>query len=219
MAERKLTQFDSLTDSIAGVIRARILKGEYKIGEKIKETHVAEELRVSRTPIRKAFKQLEEEGLIEYVPNKGCFARGFTKRDIEDVYAVRKVLEELTVEWAVKRITDEEIRRMAEKCKEMQGYVDQADSARVLASNKEFHEIIYNATGSRFMSQVLRSYKEYIEQTTRPIFYEPKFLQQIVDEHREILKAFEKRDTESAVAAMSRHMTNSMGRAEYVYKV
>ena len=56
MTERKLTQFDSLTDSIAGVIRARILKGEYKIGEKIKETHVAEELRVSRTPIRKAFK-------------------------------------------------------------------------------------------------------------------------------------------------------------------
>lgn len=219
MADRKLTQFESLTDSIAGVIRGRILKGEYKIGEKIKETHVAEELRVSRTPIRKAFKELEEEGLIEYVPNKGCFARGFTKRDIEDVYAVRKVLEELTVEWAVKRITDEEVAKMAEKCEEMQGYVDQADSARVLASNKEFHEIIYHATGSRFMSQVLRSYKEYIEQTTRPIFYEPKFLQQIVDEHRAIVDAFEKRDTEKAVAAMSQHMTNSMGRAEYVYKV
>ena len=162
---------------------------------------------------------LKEEGLIEYVPNKGCFAKGFTKRDIEDVYAVRKVLEELTVEWAVKRITDEEVAKMAEKCEEMQGYVDQADSARVLASNKEFHEIIYHATGSRFMSQVLRSYKEYIEQTTRPIFYEPKFLQQIVDEHRAIVDAFEKRDTEEAVAAMSQHMTNSMGRAEYVYKV
>ena len=219
MSDKKLPQFDSLTDNIAGIIRARILKGEYKIGEKIKETHVAEELRVSRTPIRKAFKQLEEEGLIEYVPNKGCFAKGFTKRDIEDVYAIRKVLEELTVEWAVKRITDEEVAKMAEKCEEMQGYVDQADSASVLASNKEFHEIIYRATGSRFMSQILRSYKEYIEQTTRPIFYEQKFLQQIVDEHRAIVDAFERRDTESAVAAMSRHMTNSMGRAEYVYKV
>ncbi len=219
MADKENTQFDSLTDNIAGVIRARILKGEYKIGEKIKETHVAEELSVSRTPIRKAFKQLEEEGLIEYVPNKGCFAKGFTKRDIEDVYAVRKVLEELTVEWAVKRITDEEVQAMANKCQEMQGYVDQADSARVLATNKEFHEIIYHATGSRFMSQVLRSYKEYIEQTTRPIFYEPRFLQQIVDEHRAIVDAFEKRDTDKAVAAMSRHMTNSMGRAEYVYRV
>lgn len=219
MAEQELTRFDSLTDSIAGVIRARILKGEYKIGEKIKETHVAEELSVSRTPIRKAFKQLEEEGLIEYVPNKGCFAKGFTRQDIEDVYAVRKVLEELTVEWAVKRITDDDVRAMAEKCEEMQGYVDQADSARVLATNKDFHEIIYHATGSRFMSQVLRSYKEYIEQTTRPIFYEPKFLQQIVDEHRAIVAAFEKRDKEAAVAAMSEHMTNSMGRAEYVYRV
>ncbi len=219
MAEQELTRFDSLTDSIAGVIRARILKGEYKIGEKIKETHVAEELSVSRTPIRKAFKQLEEEGLIEYVPNKGCFAKGFTRQDIEDVYAVRKVLEELTVEWAVKRITDDDVRAMAEKCEEMQGYVDQADSARVLATNKDFHEIIYHATGSRFMSQVLRSYKEYIEQTTRPIFYEPKFLQQIVDEHRAIVAAFEKRDKDAAVAAMSEHMTNSMGRAEYVYRV
>ena len=219
MAEQKLTQFDSLTDNIAGVIRTRILKGEYKIGEKIKETHVAEELRVSRTPIRKAFKQLEEEGLIEYVPNKGCFARGFTKRDIEDVYAVRKVLEELTVEWAVDRITNEDIRAMADKCEEMQKYVDEGDSARVLAVNKVFHEIIYRATGSRFMSQILRSYKEYIEQTTRPIYYEKKFLQQIVDEHRAIVEAFEKRDMESAVDAMSTHMTNSMGRAEYVYKV
>ena len=219
MADKENTQFDSLTDNIAGVIRARILKGEYKIGEKIKETHVAEELSVSRTPIRKAFKQLEEEGLIEYVPNKGCFAKGFTRQDIEDVYAVRKVLEELTVEWAVKRITDDDVRAMAEKCEEMQGYVDQADSARVLATNKDFHEIIYHATGSRFMSQVLRSYKEYIEQTTRPIFYEPKFLQQIVDEHRAIVAAFEKRDKDAAVAAMSEHMTNSMGRAEYVYRV
>ena len=83
---------NSLTEEIAGILRSRILKGEYKIGEKIKETHVAEELKVSRTPIRKAFKQLEDEGLIEYVPNRGCFARGFTRRDVEDIYSIRKAL-------------------------------------------------------------------------------------------------------------------------------
>ena len=212
-------QFDSLTDNIAEVIRERILKGEYKIGEKIKETHVAEELRVSRTPIRKAFKQLEREGLVEYIPNRGCFARGFTRQDIEDVYAIRKALEELTTEWAVDRITAGDIDAMQAKCDEMQAFVDKGDSANVLSSNKEFHEIIYQATGSRFMSQVLRSYKEYIEQTTRPIFYEKKFLQEIVDEHRAILDGFEAHDKEAAVKAMSDHMTNSMGRAEYVYKV
>ena len=129
MSINKETQFDSLTESIAEVMRERILKGEYKIGEKIKETHVAEELRVSRTPIRKAFKQLEQEGLIEYLPNRGCYAKGFTKRDIEDVYAIRKALEELTTEWAVARITDEDIAQMEEKCDEMQGYVNKGDSA------------------------------------------------------------------------------------------
>lgn len=219
MSSKINLQYDSLTDSIAEVMRERILKGEYKIGEKIKETHVADELRVSRTPIRKALKQLEEEGLIEYVPNRGCFAKGFTKRDIEDIYAIRKALEELTTEWAVSNITDDDIANMKAKCDKMQSYVDTGDSAHVLSVNKEFHEIIYRATGSRFMSQVLRSYKEYIEQTTKPIFYEPKFLQQIVDEHRAIVDGFEHRDKDEAVEAMSRHMTNSMGRAEYVYRV
>ena len=58
----------SLTDEIADIIRDRVLKGEYKIGEKIKENQIATELRVSRTPIREAFKILENEGLIEYKP-------------------------------------------------------------------------------------------------------------------------------------------------------
>ena len=95
----------SLTDEIADIIRDRILKGEYKIGEKIKENQIATELRVSRTPIREAFKQLENEGLIDYIPNRGCFAKGFTKQDIEDIYAVRKALEVLSVEWAVNRLS------------------------------------------------------------------------------------------------------------------
>ena len=87
----------SLTDEIVDIIRERILKGEYRIGEKIKETQIATELKISRTPIREAFKQLESEGLIYYIPNRGCFAKGFTKRDIEDIYAVRKALEVLAV--------------------------------------------------------------------------------------------------------------------------
>ena len=57
----------SLTDEIVDIIRDRILKGEYKIGEKIKENQIATEFKVSRTPIREAFKQLENEGLIDYL--------------------------------------------------------------------------------------------------------------------------------------------------------
>ena len=160
----------SLTDEIADIIRDRILKGEYKIGEKIKENQIATELRVSRTPIREAFKQLENEGLIDYIPNRGCFAKGFTKQDIEDIYAVRKALEVLSVEWAVNRITPEEISNLQDQSDLMEFYTTRKDGRKVLEINTDFHDIIYNATGSRFMAQVLRSYKEYIEQTRKVLF-------------------------------------------------
>ena len=155
----------SLTDEIADIIRDRILKGEYKIGEKIKETQIASELKVSRTPIREAFKQLENEGLIDYIPNRGCFAKGFTKQDIEDIYAVRKALEILCVEWAVSRITEEQIQNLQDQCDLMEFYTVRQDEKKVLEINTGFHDIIYNATGSRFMAQVLRSYIEFIDQT------------------------------------------------------
>ena len=79
MSIKEFSNSFSLTDEIADIVRERILKGEYEIGEKIKENQIATELRVSRTPIREAFKLLENEGLIDYIPNRGCFAKGFTK--------------------------------------------------------------------------------------------------------------------------------------------
>lgn len=209
----------SLTDEIADIIRQRILKGEYKIGEKIKETQIATELRVSRTPIREAFKLLENEGLIDYIPNRGCFAKGFTRRDIEDIYAVRKALEVLSVEWAVNRITDKEIVQMQEQLDLMEFYTDREDGKRVLEINSDFHSIIYNATGSRFMAQVLRSYKEYIEQTRKALGGNQTSLKEILSEHRAILETIRARDVEAAKDAMSRHLDGSKRRAEFIYNI
>lgn len=207
----------SLTDEIADIIRERILKGEYNIGEKIKENQIATELRVSRTPIREAFKQLENEGLIDYIPNRGCFAKGFTKQDIEDIYAVRKALEVLAVEWAVSRITPEEINKLQDQSDLMEFYTNRKDSKKVSEINTDFHDIIYNATGSRFMAQVLRSYKEYIEQTRKALYNDQSCLEEIFQEHRTILEAIKERDVQSAKEAMARHLDGSKRRATFIY--
>lgn len=209
----------SLTDEIVDIIRERILKGEYKIGEKIKENQIASELRVSRTPIREAFKQLENEGLIDYIPNRGCFAKGFTRQDIEDLYAVRKALEILAVEWAVSRITQDEIEKLQEQSDLMEFYTTRKDGKKVLEINSDFHAVIYNATGSRFMAQVLRSYKEYIEQTRKVIFDERDYLEEIFLEHKAVLEAIKAHDVEGAKEAMARHLDGSKRRAEFIYNV
>ena len=216
-ANKDFSNTFSLTDEIADVVRERILKGEYEIGEKIKENQIATELRVSRTPIREAFKLLENEGLIDYIPNRGCFAKGFTQQDVDDIYAVREALEELAVRWSVGRITPEEITALEEQCDLMEFYTKKKDSKKVFELNNSFHDVIYASARSRFLAQVLRSYKEYIDKTRKSFFYEQSYLEGILSEHRAILEAIKDGDVDKAVAAMERHMDASKQRAEAIW--
>ncbi|MCI8608436.1 MAG: GntR family transcriptional regulator [Firmicutes bacterium] len=220
MTEKKaFSNSFSLTDEIADIIRERILKGEYEIGEKIKENQIACELRVSRTPIREAFKLLENEGLIDYIPNRGCFAKGFTKQDVDDIYAVRETLEKLAVGLATERIMPEEVAFLEEQCDLMEFYAKKKDSKRVLELNTTFHDGIYTATRSRFMAQVLRSYKVYLDKTGKTMFYEQSFLESIVKEHQAILEAIKSRDKQKAIDMVSYHLTQSRLRAEQVWNL
>lgn len=218
MTENKaFSPSSSLTEEIADIVRERILKGEYEIGEKIKENQIAEELRVSRTPIRDAFKLLENEGLIDYIPNRGCFAKGFTKRDVEDIYAVRESLEELAVMWAVERISDEEIAALEEQCDMMEFYAHKQDTKKVLELNAGFHDVIYASSRSRFLAQVLRSYKAYLDKTRKAVFYDQLYLESILREHRTILEAVRQHDKQKAIEAMKAHLNASMQRSERIW--
>jgi DNA-binding GntR family transcriptional regulator len=209
----------SLTEEIASYVRDKILKGEYGIGERIKENSLAEELRVSRTPVREAIKQLETEGLVECVPNRGCFALGFTKQDIEDIYAVRMTVEVLAMKWAVNKITEEEIKGLQEEFDIMEFYTKKGDGHKVMELNKRFHEIVYNASRSRFLVQILKSYQEYVQQTRKAAVYCESNLKEILDEHREILEAVKARDEKKAVETILNHLTNSRIRAEVGMKI
>ena len=83
------------------------------MGEKLIENKIALELKVSRTPVRDAFKQLAKEQLVDYIPNKGCFAKGFSHKDMEDIYAVRKAVERLAITWAIENADEEKIAELA----------------------------------------------------------------------------------------------------------
>ena len=218
-AKKEFSSSFTLTDEIADMVRDRILKGEYEIGEKIKETQIAAELRVSRTPIREAFKLLENEGLIDYIPNRGCFAKGFTRQDVDDIYAVREALERLAVERAVERITPEEIRELEEQWELMEFYSKKKDGKKVLELNSSFHDIIYASTRSRFMAQVLRSYKDYIDKTRKAVIYKQDYLESILKEHKKILDAIKRKEKEEAAEAMSYHLEQSHKRAEAVWNL
>ncbi|MBO4678554.1 MAG: GntR family transcriptional regulator, partial [Lachnospiraceae bacterium] len=112
--KQEVTDKYSLRGRVFNKIREDILSGKYKENDELKEIAIGEELGVSRTPVREAFRQLELEGLIQIVPNKGAYVTGITIEDVKDIYMIRSKLEGLCAAWACEHITDEQLEEMEE---------------------------------------------------------------------------------------------------------
>lgn len=213
MHQQLLTGEASLAEEIAEILRIRIITGEYAMGEKLVENKIATELKVSRTPVRDAFKQLIKEKLVEYIPNKGCFARGFTREDMRDIYAVREAVEQLAVEWAINNRTEADLTRLREQLEIMNIYTVKKMSDKLLQANEDFNNIIYQMTESRFIVQALKSYQDYIRLARKGILSREENLQEIYEEHVRIYEAIADGDTERAKEETRKHLEMSSKRA------
>ncbi len=178
---------NSLTEFVVDNIRTRILKGEYQEDEKLVETQIAKELNVSRTPVREALNHLQQEGLLEYENNKGWFAKGFSKKDFEDIYNVRLALEQLAIEICVDRIKSNEIDILLEKLEMMEFFTKKKNISKVKELNKDFHEVLYSATESRLIIKLLRTYQDYVHFARGKTVVQDGDLLDILNEHKAIL--------------------------------
>ena len=104
----------SLRGMVFTKLREDILSGKYEANEELKEIAIGEELGVSRTPVREALRQLELEGLVKIIPNKGAYVAGISNKDIHDIYMIRSYLEGLCARWACENITEEQIDEIEE---------------------------------------------------------------------------------------------------------
>ena len=125
----------SLGHRIFCILRDKILNEEYEKGQKLNEVVLSKELNISRTPIREALKQLELEGLVKSIPNKGVYVLGFSSRDIDDMLEIRVVLESLSVQLAIDRITQEELDRIKEIYDLLEFYAEKNDQERFTEVN------------------------------------------------------------------------------------
>ena len=110
--KQEVTDKYSLRGRVFHKLREDILSGKYEEHEELKEVAIGEELGVSRTPVREAFRQLELEGLIQIVPNKGAYVTGVTEKDVKDIYMIRSLLEGLCARWATEYITKEQLEEL-----------------------------------------------------------------------------------------------------------
>ncbi len=206
------TSNQPLSTNLFSKLQVDILSGKLRSGEKLTEKRICDEYKVSRTPVREALRQLEMDGLIENIPNRGAFVIGLSPQDIDDMYVLRKAYEVQAVRWAIDRITDEEMEVLEETFEFMEFYTMKNDINKMLNINTGFHQIIYNASHNRMLQQLLSSYQVYIKHCKKTNYYAPDYLKEVLEEHRAIFEAFKAKDKEGGALAMTIHMDNSMTR-------
>lgn len=203
------TQSGSLRSKVFSQLQNDILNGLYQPGESLIETKLSEELGVSRTPIREAIKQLELEGLVQSIPNKGAIVKGISSQDIEDIYTIRMLIEGLAARWATEKITDVELAELKEAIELEEFYTIKNDMSHLLHFDTRFHDIIFKACKSKPLMHTLSTFHHYVQKARNISLSSPGRARLVHEEHKAILQAIMERNAEKAEKLTTEHVRNA----------
>lgn len=200
----------SLSSRVFHTIRENILSGKYATDEELKEKTIGEELGVSRTPVREALRQLELEGLVTIIPNKGAYVVGISQKDIRDIYEIRSRLEGLCARWAAEHITKEQLDELEENIYLSDFHSSKGNSEQVVELDNRFHEILYNASGSKELRHILVDFHHYVQRVRKITLATQERAINSNDEHRRIVEALKAHDADLAETLANAHMMNTI---------
>lgn len=221
---RKLPPIDSssyepLREQVYAVLRKAILNGYLQPGDAVAEGYVAEQLNVSRTPVREALRMLSAEGLVVIVPRRGACVAGIrSEKEIDEVFQVRLELEGLAASLATARMKEATAAKLKRYQEQMEEAVQRGDMQRCIALDSAFHRLIYQASGNEWLQKFLDTLFEQITRFRIALFYEPGLLNEMVVEHRRLLDALTTGDQSLAKEVGEDHIRNAWGRVLAVFR-
>lgn len=206
--QQEMDEYLPLRDVVFKTLRQGILTGELKPGERLMEIHLANKLGVSRTPIREAIRKLELEGLVTMIPRRGAEVAQITEKSMKDVLEVRKVLDDLSVELACERITEEEKELLKSACVDFEEAVKTGDFAKIAKTDVAFHDIIVTATRNIRLSQMVNNLAEQMYRYRFEYIKDSSQHARLVQEHEEICQGIIAGDKKRALEAIEAHIDN-----------
>lgn len=214
LASKKLTQVN-LKQKAYGEIRRRILNGELDAKNPLSEYQLAQELELSRTPVREAIKRLESEGLVQSIPSRGTFVAELTARDISEIYQVREQLEGFAARIAAETMSDEGIKRIEEEILLSNKLSLEGRSIEILDSDIRLHKQIIASTQNNRLITVLATLENQMYRVRALFPQSSPWLESILVEHARIVEAIKAHDGQEAEKAMKAHLRSSR---EYAIK-
>ncbi len=189
-------------------IRRAITDGSYGNGMHLRAAGLAESLGVSRTPVREALRRLHAEGLVEFFANRGAFVARWSQEDAAEVFDLRVVLESHAAARAAQRLSDRQIAALSEMTDRMEHHAFGAarDIGAVTEANKEFHRLIIDAAASRRLSAMIAGVVEIALVSRTFSSYSDISFGRSISHHRELVAAFQVKDSVWAESVMSSHI-------------
>lgn len=185
-------------------LRALIVEGELRPGDRLVERQLAERLGVSRVPVREALRHLEREGLAEERPTRGMVVRRLSPADVDTLFEVRGALEDLICRQVVEHATDDELARLDDAVRRARVAVQGQDVAEARRLNAEFHAVLIELAGP-----VLAAVMEPVAGRMRYLLTQHEDVREMQRAHARIAKDLRRRDVESAQQHLRSHLEHS----------
>ena len=197
-----------LRDVVFYTLRQAILKGELKPGERLMEMQLANQLGVSRTPIREAIRKLELEGLVLMIPRRGAVVAKITEKDLRDVLEVRTSLEKLAIELACDRMSDETIPELNRALDAFKEALKKEDLTAQAERDEQFHDVIFKSTDNQRLIQMLNNLREQMYRYRLEYLKDASSHDRLAREHEAIIDALKARDKKKGADIIVSHIYN-----------
>jgi DNA-binding GntR family transcriptional regulator len=194
---------ETLKDVAYNYLYEKIVSYEFPAGTAIVEQEISDAIKISRTPIREALKQLAAEGLVYNLPGRGTFVQDLYTQDIEEIFELRKLFEESSLKFAITEITDEEI----DEIEKMIIVLEESSSAEeFFKSDQALHNLIVKYSHNGRMISFHRNINAQLERLRRISIKNQKRLEKSKQEHLELIRAIKERNLEKATSCLCNHL-------------
>lgn len=205
-----LSQNRPLREVVYESLRKTLIEYSIPVGERFIEKEYSERLNISRTPVREALKQLEEEGLVEYVHRSGVIVSKITKDDVIEIYKIRESLELLILTTAMDNITQEEI----EDIENLLDYTEKVNNdgkiEEVIELFETFNNHIYKASKMKRLPYLIGSLNLYLKKFRNISIENEERRLNGIKEHRLMLKSIIEKDVDLAQSVIEKHLKQSV---------
>ena len=205
----RLDSYKPLRELVCEHIREAIINGVFAPGERLMEIQMADEMGVSRTPVREAIRKLEMEGFVVMIPRRGTYVSNMSIKDINDVYEIRISLDTLAAGLAAERISDEELEELQRLLVKVGNAMEENDMAKVVEADIEFHDVLYKASRNERLRNIINNLREQITVIRGVSMRYPGRLKDTQEEHRRLVECIAARNVEKSQEAARIHLENA----------